>query len=390
LRTAADGDNQVGRILLLRGESGSGKTHLMRAFRTRTHGRGDGYFGYMQMTTASSYGPYILRKLIESLEQPYSPYEYGDEETALMRLSTAVAESAAIPRTRLEPLREGDLNADAMSELVEELADAALHDPQLASVPLDLVRVLLFLQTGDPAIHSRAMKYLRGEDLSDRDRKRLCGVTPLTGENDAVEMICRLGTVMARMQQASLAICVDQLEDIFRAYDEGRMSAMRDMFRRAVVTLRTISDHLPGSIIVISCLEDYYDHFREALDRTQLDRIEHNPPPINLAAHRTRDEIELLARRHLAQLLDADDGDLESHWPLPDPLLDALAGRTTRNVLQACKDFRERCIAAGRIVSSDADEAVPATPSVPPDLELTDLEQLWNDFSAEWTKSPPE
>src|SRR5690606_27502574 len=120
LRTAADGENQVGRILLLRGESGSGKTHLMRAFRTRTHGSGDGYFGYMQMTTASSYGPYILRKLMESLEQPYSPYEYGDEETALMRPSTSVAEAAAIPRTRLEPLREGDLDADAMSELVEE------------------------------------------------------------------------------------------------------------------------------------------------------------------------------------------------------------------------------------------------------------------------------
>jgi len=390
LRTAADGDSPNGRILLLRGESGSGKTHLMRAFRTRTHGRGDGYFGYMQMTTASSYGPYILRKLIESLDRPYSPYEYGSEETGLIRLSTAVAESAAIPRARLELLREGELDADEMSNVVAELADAALQDPQLASMQLDLVRVLLFLQTGDPAIHSRALKYLRCEDLSQSDRNRLCGVTPLTGENDAVDMICRLGTVMARMQQASLVICVDQLEDIFRAYDEGRMSAMRDMFRRAVVTLRAISDQLPSSIIVISCLEDYYNHFREALDTTQLDRIEHNPAPINLVAQRTRDEIELLVRRHLAQLLDANDGDLESHWPLPDSLLDALAGRTTRNVLQACKDFRERCIAAGRIVSADAGEAVPATPSVPPDLELTDLEQLWNDFSADWTKSPPE
>lgn len=31
--------------------------------------------------------------------EAYSQYEYGDEETALMWLSTAVVESAAIPRT---------------------------------------------------------------------------------------------------------------------------------------------------------------------------------------------------------------------------------------------------------------------------------------------------
>src|SRR5690606_41816603 len=61
-----------------------------------------------------------------------------------------------------------------------------------------------------------------------------------------------------------------------------------------------------------------------------------------------------------------------------------------RNVRQACMAFRERWVAAGRIVSADADEAVPAPRSVPPDLARTDLEQLWNDFSAGWTKSPPE
>src|SRR5690606_33452673 len=72
------------------------------------------------------------------------------------------------------------------------------------------------------------------------------------------------------------------------------------------------------------------------------------------------------------------------------PLLDALAGRTTRVVLQACKDFRERCIAAGRIAAADSGEPITAPPPAPPDLELTDLEQRWNDFSAEWTKSPPE
>src|SRR4051794_33059268 len=37
----------AGRILLLLGEAGSGKTHLLRAFRNWAHGRGRGYFGYL-------------------------------------------------------------------------------------------------------------------------------------------------------------------------------------------------------------------------------------------------------------------------------------------------------------------------------------------------------
>ena len=35
-------DGKVGRILLLRGGAGSGKTHLMRAFRTRAHQQAPG------------------------------------------------------------------------------------------------------------------------------------------------------------------------------------------------------------------------------------------------------------------------------------------------------------------------------------------------------------
>ena len=62
----------AGRILLLEGEAGSGKTHLMRAFRNWTHRRGRGYFGYMQMTSATDhYGRYVLNNLIDSLDQPY-------------------------------------------------------------------------------------------------------------------------------------------------------------------------------------------------------------------------------------------------------------------------------------------------------------------------------
>src|SRR5690349_16412447 len=60
-----------GRILLLKGEAGCGKTHLMRAFRNWAHAQGRGYCGYMQMSTsAGHYGRYALNNLIDSLDKP--------------------------------------------------------------------------------------------------------------------------------------------------------------------------------------------------------------------------------------------------------------------------------------------------------------------------------
>ena len=97
-----------GAVLVLVGEAGSGKTHLMRAFRSRTHGQGLGYCGYLQMTSeASNYARYILNNLIDGLEQPYQPD--GPSRTGLARLSAALLESVpGLSGTGHGRFRDGD------------------------------------------------------------------------------------------------------------------------------------------------------------------------------------------------------------------------------------------------------------------------------------------
>ena len=71
-RADSSAASDSGRILLLLGESGAGKTHLMRFFRNQTHEQQKGFFSYMQMTSAvSNYARYVLRNTIDSFDKPY-------------------------------------------------------------------------------------------------------------------------------------------------------------------------------------------------------------------------------------------------------------------------------------------------------------------------------
>src|SRR3954464_4150372 len=61
-----------GRMLLILGDAGAGKTHLIRSFRSHVHKARAGYLGYLKMVSgASNYARYVLSNLIDSLDQPY-------------------------------------------------------------------------------------------------------------------------------------------------------------------------------------------------------------------------------------------------------------------------------------------------------------------------------
>src|SRR5215813_15049644 len=107
--TASDGASVQARILLFHGQSGAGKTHLIRALRTGAHRSGKAYFGYAQMTPdVANYADYYLRRLIASLEKPYDPDRGG--QSGLTRLTRRlVTDADVMPAGELEKLREAAL-----------------------------------------------------------------------------------------------------------------------------------------------------------------------------------------------------------------------------------------------------------------------------------------
>jgi energy-coupling factor transporter ATP-binding protein EcfA2 len=383
----------AGRLLLLLGESGCGKTHLMRAFRNYVHGQKCGYVGYLQMTSSTAnYGAYVLSNLIDSLDKPY--FASLSNISGLMRLSNALAEDTRlVPPEMLEQLREAD--GDALGLLVYELADHIVMDERFGDVDLEILRAFLYLQREDPRIKGRVLRYLRCEGLSDADRAMLGGIVPRVREDDPQRVAEQLGRLVWKLEEASLVLCVDQLEDIYNL-DESETK-----FRRAMATLCGLADQVPSSIVVISCLEDYYTELKARLTRSMLDRIEVNPEPVTLESQRTGEEIEHLVAQRLAVLydtLEAPYDDADAVFPFSRQSLHRLAGMRTRDVLRWCRRYREQCVRAGRLVEPTEPEgeviAVPQTQHDRVDIgnfeAVITTEQLWNDFQSGQAFPPPE
>ncbi|ADO71360.1 AAA family ATPase [Stigmatella aurantiaca] len=374
-----------GRILLLLGDSGCGKTHLLRAFRTLAHERSLGFVGYMQMTTSTSnYGRYVLSNLIDSLDQPY--HESTESRSGLRKLSDLLLSHCGKVAALLA---NPEQDSEDIPHLVETAADDLQKQARFKKLDLDLLRALLFLQRDDPRIRSRVLKYLRCEDLSGNDRKVLGELVPRIHDNHPQEMVEHLGQLAAVLGH-SLVLCVDQLE----GFDIEAANAQA--FRRAMHLLCDFAERAPSSVIVISCLHTFWTGLRGQLTQSLLDRIERDPDTLKLENLRTAEEARLIAERrleHLYALENAPFDPAEPTFPFPHEGFEKLAGLSTREVLDACRLWREQASRTGALpehfpLSPPASQ--PKLPSKDEERKALELDQLWNDFRSTNSTPPPE
>ncbi len=367
-----------GKTLLLLGEAGGGKTHLMRAFRTTAHTAGTGYCGYLQMTTRSdNYARYVLTNLIESLDHPYKP---GHPETGLNRLARGLLDALdAIPAEDRARLCGDLLEPDELARVVHRFADVAVQYPQLRGIDINVIRAVLYTLPNDGRVRPRILNWLRCEDLSRFDRELIGDLVPRPQPEMPLKTVLDLGRLMYALHAASLVLLVDQIEQVI---DLDRTARDRgEQFRFAVNTLIDIADGLPNAVVVVGCLEDLFAEGKQFLPKPKLDRLERDPDPIRLTGNRTTAEIEAMVARRLEVLFDAAGVGPDPSNPLaPYSRADLapLAGMRGRDVLDNLRLHREQCVAAGTLVPPSWQ-----SPAERPDTSR--WEQRWNDYLAGYT-----
>ena len=294
LLSITSGKPSHARMLLFYGQSGAGKTHLVRALRTYAHHSGKGYFGYAQMSSdVANYADFFLRRLVNSLEKPYDPFNRGD--SGLKRLADRLAGNADLmDAAALAELREAPLDDKALARLVLRLADDIVASPRFEGQELDIniVRALLYLQRSDPRIDGRIRQYLYGRPLNDLSQAAVQALDANAGEDRAFEIIESLGRLMWTVDRASLVFCIDQVEDLRSLGDEEKR------FEKAVRDLIQITNRVPTSIAIISSLEEFYSHVRAHLPQSFIDRIEKSGP-VHLGEARTADEARQIVTKRL-------------------------------------------------------------------------------------------
>ena len=329
--TAGKGPGTQDRILLFHGQSGAGKTHLLRALRTNAHRGGTAYFGYAQMTPdVANYADYYLRRLVHSLEKTYDPDASG--ESALTRLTGRLVADAAVDAKDLQNLREASLDEAKLAKLVLKIADDIVSAPKYAAQDLDInvVRAMLYLERRDPRIDQRIRQYLHGRPLTELAHQAVAALDPNDGEDRAFEIIAALGALMWTVDRAALVFCVDQVEDL-RFFSDAE-----ERFQRAVRDLIQIANRVPNAILIISCLEDFYGQVRGVLAQSYIDRIE-KAGPVALLESRTPEEARLIIAKRLAHL--AATGDSKTGYSDPSAYFgpqfyEEFAGLSTRRLLE--------------------------------------------------------
>ncbi|MEZ4398499.1 MAG: DUF87 domain-containing protein [Kofleriaceae bacterium] len=364
-----------GRMLLVLGDAGSGKTHLLRAFRTSVHERGLGYVGYLQMSSdVGDYARYLLTKLIDSLERPYNAPERP--EPGLLYLSDGLAEhDGVLAPADVERLRTGELPGHELSAFVGRLVDQLVRIEALRTVDSDLIHALLLLQRRDPAVQRRVIKFLRCEGLTSYEQDLLGGLSPRLQPEDPERTIVQLGQLAHQLHLAALVLLVDQVED---AIPDAQG---HERIQRAIDAIRRITDALPSALVVVACLDDVYEQIRARLSQSVVDRLERDPPPLRLTAQRDRAEIEVMLARRLEVLFEAVDGgwrEDDALFPFRADQLDALANQRARDCLAYFRGYQERCIAAGHLVDPDPGPDV-VTSGPDPVPQSDQLERAWND-----------
>src|SRR5262245_37836562 len=301
--TAGQGASSQSRILLFHGQSGAGKTHLLRALRTAAHRESKAYFGYAQMTPdIANYADYYLRRLVHSLEKPYDPDRDGP--TGLVRLTARlVGDTETLPAKDLKELRDGSLDEDELARLVLRLADQIVAAPKFRDLALDIniVRALLYLERKDPRIDQRVRQYLFGRQLTPLAHQAVGALDPNTGEDRAFEIITALGKVMWTVEGAAFVFSIDQVEDL-RFFDDAE-----ERFQKAARDLIQIANRLPNAIIIISCLEDFYGQVRGVLAQSYVDRIE-KAGPVALLETRTPEEARLIIAKRIEHIAETSGG----------------------------------------------------------------------------------
>ena len=370
------------RIALVKGEVGSGKTHVLTTALQQAAGQAsDEVYPIILQLTAPVTRETYERWLLQASFREFGARHFSNDSapSPLRRLAKRLLEKVPSDQAILfrqlfqDASDERELMAVAMgigATLREQAFDIVNEDPPGAG----FIATVLLAGFGDWS----ALNYLRRSHIDDRIEP--LGVIPVDTPVDRLMMLKDLG-MTAQIVGASLAIGFDQVENAVRLGDEN-------LFVHALVQGIRIAESVLNVAILIAVLADEYDRIASGTEQNtglaagDLYRIERELPSAVRLERPSSDFLRRVVAQRLSTLwereaVDAPPGELD---PLPDWFRPRVQdARSVRDALREVNRLREKAARLGRLPSQeelglDVTESAPATLS-----PAFDFDKMWAD-----------
>ncbi len=331
------------RLLLIKGQTGTGKTHTLLTAMRGLHRCGDVFAVVLPMVefvSETQFDAWLTRNFVTRLSEPYLVPEGSPVPLVALGYALLGLAPGPVAQRLKDAANEGEVS-------VSEVEFKGLVN----TIRSRLARATRIPPAGEATI-AAILGVLFGEDTAFDYLRGLAVDTNLGGiriANPDAEQCARL-----RLEElvkiigafgGAVFIAFDQLE-------QGRLEGWESRLTHVVSRGALIAETLPNVAVAFAVLPSLYENIGQGIDASIRDRIEKlGSQPVRLKPL-SRPEVEALLQKRLALLYEmcGAQGDSESPlYPFEDWFLDELSGQTSRYVTEYVQTFQRLLVEKGDI-----------------------------------------
>ncbi|GIF42995.1 helicase HerA domain-containing protein [Actinoplanes xinjiangensis] len=343
--------------LVVEGQHGAGKTHLLRWAREKAQQR-EGYFFLMGIADGRTFWTNIVHTLLRGLRRS-GYYRHTQLAMFLERLS----ERAEIPSTLRRQIRgQAPLTPAALDAFVAGVRTA---DPEAGRDCRFTLRALVLLAAADAGVADLGESWLLSlaePAPADAERWRL----PRVGKSEQ-DVAVEISRLLALTGPSMLA--VDQIDVIFAQSDPGRTAVIAADLGHGLMDLR---EKLFRTVTVVACLPTSWQRIRHGApggrfrQETRLQRLP------------SREVAERLIAARFAPLFEAAEFKPPYFtWPILPEAFEGAADRTPRQLIERADEHVRYCLARDEIIPlADLTRHRESEAPAPPPADAEDLSRL--------------
>ncbi|GGO01032.1 hypothetical protein GCM10010116_01770 [Microbispora rosea subsp. aerata] len=327
--------------IVVEGQRGSGKTHLLGWVRQKVHEE-DGYFFLVSLLDARSFWESVLLSMLDSLSRPI-PGSGTQLKELLWRLCllAEVPEDARRSLTGEEPISRQDLD-----DFVRALRR---YDRHVGRDAQDVARALVLCAADDPSVQDVGDAYLSCAAEGEPSERAGWGFTTVAKSpqeivRDLSRLVALTGPSVIAVDQIDVLIAQSSAAMEGDAKDSWQEALMLEQISGGLMALREVTRR---TLTVLSCLPVTWELIRTKATDTVQDRFRESMPLDTIPDARTG--IELIEKRFSAQYGAVGFTPPYPTWPVKPEAFEEAYQYTPRQLLIRIDKHVRSCLANGQV-----------------------------------------